>query len=105
MLIGFGLGYNDTAFTSNTAGGSMNTTLGFAFPYENNIYTTVSINVNGYVSLNGTTNIYAYSNTFTGSVFYRQMSKSTPEMGAASRLVRTIYNNMFSAAEAFVVTW
>jgi hypothetical protein len=107
MLIDYGINNGDSNFTSNTTGGSMNATLGFAFPYQNSIYTSVSINVNGYVSLNGgtTTTIYAYVNNFTGTVFYRQMSKATQELAVASRLVRTTFNNLFIAAEAFLITW
>jgi hypothetical protein len=105
LLFGFGPGSGDTAFTSNTPFASVNTTLGFSFPYENSVFTSVSINVNGLVSLNSTANIYAYFNTFNGTVFYRQVSKTTLELGTASGFVRSTYGNLFSAAEAFVVTW
>jgi hypothetical protein len=88
-----------------------NYTLSFNLPYLKQNYRSISVNVNGFVYLNGTALLAAYSNFFctnsSGSaVFSREVNQSA-ELTAISSRIQSVFSNYptFSATNAFVVTW
>ncbi len=112
FILTYGPSTPDTKFTSSVPDGSVNASLSFSLPYQNSLYNSIQINVNGFVVLNGTALIYAFANNlFTngsdGAVYFRQVNTSSTELSTlTTRVVQTHSNfSQFSAAQAFVVTW
>jgi hypothetical protein len=103
----------DASFQSLNEGGSTNFSLGFPFQYQNATFTSIQVNVNGFIALNGTALIYVYANSFltnsTGRVFTRSnTSSSSDDLTAISTQVRAAYPAnyfTFTARWVFVVTW
>jgi hypothetical protein len=102
--------HGDTAFTNASSGSVFNATLGFNFPYKNNVYTTIGISVNGFVAFNDSTPIYAFMNNFTtnagGAVYYRNVNDSADQTLIQIKVASAypIYST-FSANSSFVITW
>jgi hypothetical protein len=91
-----------------TQDGSVNVSLGFAFPYQNSLYNTITLNVNGFVLLNGTAIISAYTNTFStngsgGTVFYRQISYPNASLTTLSSTIISAMGN-FSTFQLVLLT-
>jgi hypothetical protein len=107
----YGSSNNDTNFTSTNQGGGVNITLNFNFPFQNSMYSSVQINVNGFVTLNNSITIAAYANYFctngTGSaVYYRHVSSGSALTTLTSAVVSAYTNyTFFTATQALVITW
>jgi hypothetical protein len=114
LLLNWGPAYNDTNLTSTSSNGAVNVTLGFNFPYQNVVYNNVTINVNGYIQLNGSVLIAAYANSYTtngttygSGVFYRQLNWPNPDLNILTNKIVNTYANFsfFNATNALVITW
>jgi hypothetical protein len=109
LIVGFGPSYNDTTFTSYNQGGNVTYTLGFNLPYQNSLYNTITVSVNGFVLLNGTELISAYANLFctnnSGAVYAR--TANATDYPAITNKILSVYSNytQFTTSSAFVVTW
>jgi hypothetical protein len=94
---------------SSCTGGNVTIPLGFTLPYQNSLYNTIMISVNGMVFLNGTVFIGVNPNTFctnnSGMVYFRQVTNA-PDLATIGSKVMTVYNNYtFNPSYAYVVTW
>jgi hypothetical protein len=83
--------------------------LGFNLPFQNSLYNTITVSVNGFILLNETQMISAYANSFctnnTGAVYARTANAS--DYPAITNEILSLYTNytQFSTSAAFVVTW
>jgi hypothetical protein len=104
----YGTSSGDTNFTS-CANGNVTFTFGFSFPYQNSIYSSVVVSVNGLVYLNGSVLIGAFPISFctnnTGMVFYRNVTNPADLTAVGSAVVSLYTNYTFNPTYAFVVTW
>jgi hypothetical protein len=110
-ILNYGTSSGDSNLTSYNQGGSVNVSLGFTFTYLGGQYTTVQINSNGFVYLNGTAFVSAWSNLFctngTGAVYSRVVTNAS-DFALISAQVVAVYTNytaVFTASQAFVITW
>jgi hypothetical protein len=111
LILNYGPDSNDTSF-SNCQNGGVNVPLGFNLPYQNTTFSTVQIYVNGFVKLNSSVTVAAYTNNFCtngsgGAVFYRKIDSPSNDLNIVTAAILTKYTNCsgFVASRAFVVTW
>jgi hypothetical protein len=110
LIVNYGLANGDTIFTSPNQGDSVNTSLGFKFPYQYYSFTTIGINVNGFITFNDSTPIYAFMNYFTtnggGAVYYRNVNDSADQTLIQIKVAAAypIYST-FNPNNSFVITW
>jgi hypothetical protein len=88
----------------------LNVTLGFFFPYRNNVYTNIGINVDGFITLNYDTPVYVFLNHFitngSGSVYYRNVSAATDQTLIQKAVAKAYPSySAFEPNNSFVITW
>jgi hypothetical protein len=112
MILSYGPNTNDLSFTSKNASGSVNLTLSFNFPFQNSAYSTIQLNVNGYLTMNNSIWLAAYANNFvtngSGSgVYYREINGPSSDLNVITAKILDAYTNatFFNATNAFVITW
>jgi hypothetical protein len=99
-------------FQSTSPGGNANYTLSYFFPYQNALFNSITVNVNGFLLLNGTAFIAAYGNLFytsssNGGAVYSRSSTNPSELSLLSYRIQSSFSNYstFNATQAFVTTW
>jgi hypothetical protein len=112
LIVNYGSSSGDSNFTSYTATGTNVTySLGFNFLYQSSVYTTIQVNANGYVFLNNSVFISAYTQLFctnwTGAVYSRTLTTAA-DLATVTSKVLAAYSNyslVFTATQGFVITW
>jgi hypothetical protein len=109
--VNYGTAFGDTGFTSYNQGGTANFSLGFNFGYQNSTFTSITVNSNGYVLLNGASFVSVYSGLFctnnSGMIYTRQVT-SASDLSTVSGWIQSAYSASypsFAAQQAFVITW
>jgi hypothetical protein len=112
LILNFGTVAGDVMFQSTSPGGNANYTLSYYFPYQNSLYNSIEVNVNGFVLLNGTAFIAAFGNLFytsssNGGAVYSRSSTDPSELSLLSSRIQSSFSNYstFNATQAFVTTW